>query len=121
MRDFRNLKVWEKAHRLNLDVYKATEKFPSEEKYGITSQVRRASVSIATNISEGCGHSSLKEFSRYLQIATASSSEVEYLLILSKDLNLLNVETGEKLITQIIEIRKMLYSLSETNKSKIYQ
>jgi four helix bundle protein len=86
MKDFRQLKVWEKSHQLALSVYKATKKFPKEELYGLTSQIRRASMSIPTNIAEGCGRNTDKEFARFLQIAMGSASETEYQLILARDL-----------------------------------
>jgi four helix bundle protein len=87
MKDFRSLKVWEKAHLLTLKIYKVTEKFPREELYGLTSQIRRACVSIPTNIAEGCVRSSDADFSRFLYIALGSTSELEYLMMLAMDLN----------------------------------
>ncbi len=89
-KDFRNLKVWEKSHRLTLQMYKITRSFPKEELYGLTSQIRRASVSVPTNIAEGCGRGSDADFKRFLQIAFGSASEVEYLLLLSTDLQYVN-------------------------------
>ncbi|MDY8135023.1 four helix bundle protein [Aquimarina sp. 2201CG5-10] len=111
MRDFKELKVWEKSHELCLLIYDITKQFPSEEKFGIISQIRRASASIPTNISEGCGHDSNKEFARFLRIASASTSEVEYLLILSKDLNYLKETQAIDLLNQVVMIRKMLFNL----------
>ena len=78
MKDFRELQVWHKAHQLALKVYKASASFPKEETYGLLSQIRRAAVSIATNIAEGCGRGSTKELKQFMQIAMGSSSEVEY-------------------------------------------
>ena len=92
MRDFRQIKVWEKAHRLTLDVYRATAVFPREELYGLTSQIRRATVSIAANIAEGSGKNTRPDFARYLQIAIGSASEAEYHLLLSRDLGYLTEE-----------------------------
>lgn len=86
MKDFRSLQVWEKAHRLALEIYKATQDFPREESYGLTSQLRRAAASIPTNIAEGCGRGSDRELAQFIQIAVGSASEVEYLLELSHDL-----------------------------------
>ena len=83
MKDFKKLKVWQKAHRLTLDVYQASATFPREELYGLTSQIRRSCLSIPSNIAEGCGRVSDTDFARFLQISMGSSSEVEYLLILS--------------------------------------
>jgi four helix bundle protein len=90
MQDFRQLKVWEKAHHLALEVYKATSTFPKEEIYGLTSQLRRASGSIPTNIAEGCGRNTDADFARFLQIAMGSASETEYQLILAYDLEFLS-------------------------------
>ena len=78
MKDFRNLKVWERAHYLTLAVYKTTSRFPREEVYGLTSQIRRCSASIAANLAEGCGKRGNNEFQRYLQIASGSASELDY-------------------------------------------
>jgi four helix bundle protein len=92
MKDFRDIKAWNKAHELALKVYRKSEKFPVEERYGLTSQIRRAAVSIPTNIAEGCGRGSDADFDRLVQIALGSASEVEYLLLLSRDLKLFRSE-----------------------------
>lgn len=105
MRDYRKLEVWSKAHALCLDVYRATRAFPEDEKYGLTSQLRRASVSIPANIAEGCGPDSRATFARYLQIAAGSASELDYLILLSTDLGMLRAPDLASLIT---EVRKML-------------
>lgn len=86
MRDFRQLKVWAKAHSLTLAVYRATAAFPREEQYGLTSQLRRAAASIPTNLAEGCGRYGDAELARFVGIAAGSASEVEYLLMLARDL-----------------------------------
>ncbi len=114
MKDFRQLKVWEKSHQLALAVYKATKEFPKEELYGLTSQVRRASMSIPTNIAEGCGRNTDAEFARFLQIAMGSASETEYQLLLSYDLGFLNQEQYDKLNIDISEVKRMLASLLKT-------
>jgi len=108
MRDFKKLKVWEKAHFLTLRVYRVTKDFPSDERFGLTSQLRRASASIPTNIAEGCGRNGEREFLNFMGIAAGSASEVEYQLILARDLNYINPETYKELIGQVIEIKKML-------------
>jgi four helix bundle protein len=87
MRDFKKYDIWQLSHELTLEVYKITSIFPKEELFGLTSQIRRAVSSIPTNISEGCGRNSDKEFNQFLNIALGSASETEYLLTLSKDLN----------------------------------
>lgn len=78
MRDFRELKVWEKSHQLTLAIYKITAIFPREELYGLTIQIRRASASIPANIAEGCGRNGVAELARFLHIAMGSASELEY-------------------------------------------
>ena len=83
MRDFRELKVWEKSHRLVLDVYGATGGFPREESYGLTAQLRRCSVSIPANIAEGCGRSGDAELGRFMLISMGSASELDYHLLLA--------------------------------------
>lgn len=108
MKDFRDLKVWEKAHRLVLSVYGAAAGFPRQELYSLTSQIQRAAVSIPANIAEGCGKRGDAEFGRYLQIAMGSSSELEYLLLLAHDLHYLPDEAYQTLSTQLVETRKML-------------
>ena len=111
MRDFRNLKVWEKAHRWALAIYVATRDFPKEERYGLTSQIRRSGASIATNIAEGCGRHGEKEFARFLDISAGSASESEYHLLLAHDLRFLDEKTYDRLAADIREIKQMLTSL----------
>lgn len=111
MKDFRDLKVWEKAHRLTLDVYKATIRFPREELYGLTAQMRRSSASIAANLAEGCGKRGNNEFQRYLQIASGSASELDYHLLLSRDLQFLDPAQHDTLAKELGELRRMLTSL----------
>jgi len=111
VKDFRGLKVWEKAHRLTLEVYKATRRFPREELFGLTSQMRRCSTSIAANLAEGCGKRGNNEFQRYLQIASGSASELDYHLLLSRDLQFLSAVDYEALSKELVELRKMLTSL----------
>ncbi len=108
MRDFRELKVWGKAHRLTLDVYLATKSFPREELYSLTSQIRRAAVSIAANIAEGDGKNSRPEFARFLTIATGSARGMEYHLLLSRDLGYLDSESYDIFSGQTVETKKML-------------
>ena len=114
MRNFKELLVWEKAHLLCLEVYKITNDFPKEEKFGLISQLRRASSSIPTNIAEGCGYETQKEFTRFLRFASGSSSEVEYQLLLSKDLKFISEEVFQKLSSDVIIVRKMLYKLTKS-------
>jgi len=111
MTDYKKLLVWKKAHQLVLLIYKETNNFPSEEKYGITSQFRRAAVSIPTNIAEGAGKFSQKDFAQFLQVAFGSTHEIEYLNLLSSDLNYLKNDSSQKINSQICEIKAMLISL----------
>jgi four helix bundle protein len=108
MRDFRELKVWEKAHHLVLAVYKASATFPKEELFGLTSQIRRSSASVPTNIAEGCGRSGDPEFARFLQIAMGSASELEYQLLLAHDLVFMKSSQYKNLVGQVIEVKRML-------------
>ena len=108
MRDFRKLNVWKKAHELTLEIYQVTRKFPKEELYGITNQIRKAAVSVPNNIAEGCGRNSEKELQRFSTIAMGSASEVEYLLLLSFDLKYLLKAEYQKLDEKTIEVKKML-------------
>ena len=114
MKDFRQLKVWEKSHQLALAIYKATKEFPKEELYGLTSQIRRASMSIPTNIAEGCGRNTDADFARFLQMAMGSASETEYQLILAHDLQFLPKDSYEKLHNDVEEVKRMLTSLLKT-------
>lgn len=111
MQDYKSLKVWQNAHALALEVYSLTSKFPKEELYGLVNQIRRATISIAANIAEGSSRTSNKDFSRFLQISFGSAKEVEYEILLSKDLNFIEVESFEKIQHQIEEIKKMLVGL----------
>lgn len=110
MKDFRKLKVWEKAHHFTLQIYKITKIFPSDERFGLTVQLRRAAVSIPTNIAEGCGRDSQRELARFMSIAAGSASEVEYQLLLACDLHYIQDETYRELHQQINELKKMLNS-----------
>jgi four helix bundle protein len=108
VRDFRELQVWRKAHDLTLDLYKATKRFPLDEKFGLQSQIRRCSASIGANIAESCGRRGNGELHRFLQIASGSGSELEYHLLLSRDLGYLLETEYEQLAKQTVEVRRML-------------
>lgn len=110
MKDFKKLMVWEKAHKVTLEVYRATEGFPATERYALTSQLRRAAYSVPTNIAEACGRNTDAEFARFLDIAMGSACEVEYLLLLSKDLGYLTLNDYTRLSEGIIEVKKMTAS-----------
>lgn len=111
MRDYKKYTVWQKSHELVLEIYKVTVHFPKEEVYGLTSQMRRSASSIPTNVVEGCGRNTDKDFCRFLYFAFGSANELEYQLILSKDLNFLESETAMSLISKVEEIKKMLNKL----------
>jgi four helix bundle protein len=111
MKDFRQLKVWQKAHQITLDLYPITAKFPIEERYGLTSQIRRSSSSIGANIAEGCGKGGETEFCRFLQIASGSTSELAYHLILAKDLKYLPENVYAQFASRVDEVHKMLAAL----------
>ena len=114
MRDFRKLQVWEKSHKLALIVYKKTDNFPKSEIFGLTSQIRRAITSIPTNIAEGCGRKSKKEFIYFLNIAFGSASELQYLIFLSIELKYLDISSKKPILEEIEEIKMMLCSLIKT-------
>lgn len=113
MQDFRNLKVWRKAHSLTLDIYRVSKSFPREEMYGLTSQMRRASVSIGANVAEGACRRGDFDFARFLQIATGSAAELEYHLLLSRDLTLLEEADYQQLSAETVEVKRMLAALMQ--------
>jgi four helix bundle protein len=111
MGDFHKLSVWQKSHELTLKIYRARAEFPRAEQFGLTSQLRRAASSIAANIAEGCGRDTDPELARYCGIALGSASEVEYHLLLSRDLDYLDAKKHAELTTGVDEIKRMLASL----------
>src|SRR5262245_16265163 len=111
MQNFRDLKVWQKAHAFVLDIYRSTASFPDNEKYGLTSQVRRAAASIPANIAEGSMRSSDPDFARFLFISIGSASEVDYYLLLARDLGFLQSAIYEKLDVELQEVKRMLNGL----------
>jgi len=113
MQDFRKLKVWQKRHSLVLRIYNATCTFPDSERYGLTSQMRRAAASVPANIAEGCTRSGRMEFRQFLYISAGSASELDYLLLLGRDLRLLAEKQYEALYSSLYEVRRMLTALIE--------
>lgn len=111
MHNYKELKVWQKARELVKFIYVLTSKFPKEELYGITSQMRRSSVSITSNIAEGSGYSSKKDFRRFLEISYSSASELETQLILTFDIKFINENELNEGSIKISEIQKMLKGL----------
>jgi four helix bundle protein len=113
VQEFRSLKVWGKAHSPTLHIYKASRSFPREELYGLTSQMRRASSSIGVNIAEGACRRGDVDLARFLQMAAGSASEVEYHLLLARDLNLLKAVGYQRLSGEAVEVKTMLASLMQ--------
>lgn len=111
MRDFRKMQVWQKAHQLTLLVYRITRTYPPEELFGLTSQTRRAAASIPANIAEGCGRESAADFRRFLAMAMGSASELEYHLLLARDLGLLHDSDDRGANRDVVEVKRMLASL----------
>jgi four helix bundle protein len=111
VKDFRDLVVWSKSHDLTLAVYKLTEHFPKEEMFGLKSQIRRSSASIPANIAEGCGRGSNGDFGRFLYNAMGSACELEYHLLLSKDLGYLAASDHKNVDAQVVEVKRMLSAL----------
>ncbi|MCH8345202.1 MAG: four helix bundle protein [Planctomycetes bacterium] len=111
MQDFRNLEVWQRAYALALEVYRASRQFPREEIYSLTSQVRRCSISIPSNVAEGCGRQTDADFKRFLHIAMGSAAELECQLMLIRDLKLIDIPTSDQLLNEVAVTRKMLNAL----------
>jgi four helix bundle protein len=113
MNNLKELKIWNKAIDLAVDVYKATSTFPNDERFGLTSQSRRAAVSIPSNIAEGAGRNSIKEFNHFLGIANGSSYELQTQLVIANRLAILESEILDPLLTQIDELQKMTYGFQQ--------
>jgi four helix bundle protein len=118
MHNLRELKIWNKAIELAVDVYSATSNFPAEEKYGLVSQLRRAAISISSNIAEGAGRNSSKEFNNFLGISNGSSFELQTQLVISNKLNLLNTDMLDKFLKQTDELQKMNFAFQQMLKKK---
>ena len=108
MMDFRDLKVWRDAHSFTLEIYRCTRSFPADEKYELTTQIRKAASSIPTNIAEGCGRDTQAELRRFMSIAAGSASEVQYQLLLARDLGFLGDEIHASLTLRVTDLKKML-------------
>ena len=111
MQRFTELKVWQRSHKLTLEAYRVTAGFPSAERFGLISQLRRAAASIPTNIAEGSKRQSNQEYARFLNIAEGSLAETEYLVMLSRDLGFLERDSSDELLKEITEIGRMLNAL----------
>jgi four helix bundle protein len=113
MQDFRELKVWQKAHQLTLKICSLTASSPRAEAYGLTAQLRRSRASIPANLAEGRGRGGDAEFAHFCSIAIGSAAETEYHLLLAKELNLIRLEEYEKAYEQSTEVRRMLTALRQ--------
>jgi four helix bundle protein len=111
VQDFRNLKVWQKAHALTLAVYHATARFPGDERFGLTIQLRRTAASVPTRIAEGCGRSTDAEFWKSLSMAMTDGHQLEYQLLLARDLGYLSEEDHARLTAEAVEVKRMLAGL----------
>ncbi|MCZ4317826.1 four helix bundle protein [Aequorivita viscosa] len=111
--------VWQKSHRLVIDIYKTTASFPKSEQFNFTSQINRATLSIPTNIVEGCGRETQKELVRFLYISSGSAHELEYLIQAATELNFIDSNESLKLLSEVAEIKKMLYALIQTIKKQL--
>ena len=120
MHNFKELKVWQLSRSLVKEIYAITADFPSAEKYGLVSQIRRCAVSIPTNIAEGSGRKTDKDFGHFLNISLGSAYELETLLILSFDVQLITEEQLENFSNRISEIQKMTFGLIKTLRQESY-
>jgi four helix bundle protein len=118
VQDFRQLAVWQKSHRFTLEIYRITALFPQHELYGLTSQMRRAAVSMPSNIAEGCGRGGDREFAQFLQIAMGSGSELEYQLLLAHDLFYIPAADYARLQQELVETKRMLNGLLQKLRTK---
>ncbi len=111
MQRFTDLKVWQQSHALTLDVYRETKGFPSEEKFGLISQLRRAASSVPTNIAEGSKRRGGQDYARFLNVAEGSLAETEYLLMLGRDLGYVTKDKAQELLNAVAVIARMLHAL----------
>ena len=119
IKSYRDLIVWQKSYDLCLKIYEATRRFPGEEKYGLVSQIRRAAVSIPSNIAEGQARGKGKEFIQFLRIAYGSTMELHTQISLARDLNFLDARKSEDLLSLAHEVELMLAALMRSLKRKI--
>ena len=113
VQDFRKLKVWERSHKLTLSVYELTREFPKEEMFGLTSQLRRAVVSVELNLAEGSGRGTDMDFNRFVVMAIGLASEVECLLLLARDLKLISEAEIQIAMAECLAIKRMLIALGQ--------
>ena len=111
MQPFRKLVVWQKAHELALLLYKVTRGFPTDERFGLTSQIRRSAASVCANLAEGCGRQTRRDFARFVYIALGSASELEYHLLMAADLGILGRDSYAPLERSVTDVKRMLAGL----------
>jgi four helix bundle protein len=111
LQDYTQLLVWQRSHKLVLELYRATQAFPPVERYGLTSQLRRAALSVPTNIAEGSRRSAPKEYARFLNIAEGSLSETQYLVLVGRDLGYIATPLASKYLSETTELLRMLIGL----------
>jgi len=111
MSNFKNLLVWQKAMKFVEEIYPLTAKFPDNEKFGLVSQLRRAAVSIPSNIAEGCERNTPKDFANFITIARGSAAEIETQISIALSLNFLDEKSAKNMLDKIVEIKKMLFGL----------
>jgi four helix bundle protein len=114
--DFKKLEVWQVAHRVACEIYRETATFPKTEAYGVTAQLRRSASSIAANLAEGCGRNGDVEFSRFVRISLGSATELEYHLLLSRDIGLLTPRAYQGLSAEVLRVQAMLARLNRVLK-----
>lgn len=119
MVNYKNYKVWQRSHNLVLKIYTITEQYPKSEQFGLVSQINRACISIPTNIAEGCGRETQKELIRFLYISSGSAHELDYLILVSKELGFIKKNIAEQFLNEIDEIKKMLAALIKTIKKTL--
>ena len=117
MQNFKKLEVWKKSHRLTLEIYRITQNFPRSEMYAVTSQIRRSDSSIPANIAEGCGRYGNAELTHFLRISMGSASELEYHILLARDLKYMTTEDYKNISERLIEIKRMLTGLSKRTRT----
>jgi four helix bundle protein len=119
MQHYSKLQVWQRSHQLVLALYRCTKAFPTDERYGLTAQLRRAALSVPTNIAEGSKRIAPRDYAHFLNMAEGSLSETEYLVLLSRDLGYIPVDTARGYLAQTSELLKMLHALRKTVRSEV--
>lgn len=111
MHDFRKLRVWQRSHRLTLRIYEVTKAFPEDERFGLTSQMRRSAVSVESNLAEGSGRSGDRDFARFVALASGSASELECQVLIASDLGLIADGEARSFLSELVGVREMLKAL----------